>query len=731
MERGAAYAAPYEGGGAGGKFRKRPSRKASATPYDRPPLPRESSSRQRDGWFSRLADPASRLITRGATRLFPSLFSKSPSSSITDSVTRHEASDELPKDSSSSQISDSDDERGHCEAERLKGSSDGDEINGDKNNNSHDGSGLSEIEQLFQQKTFSRDEFNRLTEILRTRTTDIADNDRWGKSNPNMVAAAKTAEGALGQENLRKFVEEKQSEQLGNKLIMRTPDPPMRLTLTDEVGASPVDIARAFMEARTSSLNLSSQSVVTKDERQLPCSDGFATSSSIPSTPLKSPICWPGAMLQEAPGYLTPQTQRGRIRLNDLPRSPYHRAVHSRSITKGFGERSINLHSTRSKQPQTPVFGSTQVRKSYTLEDGFASIRSIHRKPQKSMETATPMGAGLSHPVSPGLLPSSSSSAFEGITSTVPENMDTIAAKSNITKLQTIRNKGLGYGVGSAVHPHSSATARRILENLDRTIPSPAEKANELKLSVLGQKPAPRVGAGKPNGQHSQHDTTLGSLSSGHLLFQDHCSQANGDARKDALLTKDEDGKAEKAGVSHVVSRNTGISASNIFSNKHEVFAKLPCGESEEKNQLSLPHNHIDDKGIPWTVSIAACSDGLQIAKSQPQSSANKPVLASLSIMKPNGKHAISSDSGSGFTFPVSASSVPLSEPPTPTMMSSLINKSSQPKEGSTIPSFTFGSSNAAKSPVFSFPSSVSSTIIDASIPKFNFGSEKKKVSFR
>ncbi|RZR95123.1 hypothetical protein BHM03_00023934 [Ensete ventricosum] len=71
--------AAYEndGGGIGGKFRKRPFRRAPATPYDRPqavarlahPLPSEPRG---NGWFSRLVDPATRIISWSASRLFPS-----------------------------------------------------------------------------------------------------------------------------------------------------------------------------------------------------------------------------------------------------------------------------------------------------------------------------------------------------------------------------------------------------------------------------------------------------------------------------------------------------------------------------------------------------------------------------------------------------------------------------------------------------------------------------------
>ncbi|KAA3464544.1 nuclear pore complex protein NUP1-like isoform X2 [Gossypium australe] len=71
---------PYDGGlGAGGKFRKRPFRRTTkTTPYDRPAtsIRNPSGSGDRNGWLSRLVDPARRLITSSAHRLFASVFTK-------------------------------------------------------------------------------------------------------------------------------------------------------------------------------------------------------------------------------------------------------------------------------------------------------------------------------------------------------------------------------------------------------------------------------------------------------------------------------------------------------------------------------------------------------------------------------------------------------------------------------------------------------------------------------
>ncbi|EHA8586793.1 putative Nuclear pore complex protein NUP1 [Cocos nucifera] len=70
----------YEGG-IGGKFRRRPHRRAAATPYDRPPAVARGlrgwmAEAGRNGWLSKLVDPASRFIASSACRIFSSVFSK-------------------------------------------------------------------------------------------------------------------------------------------------------------------------------------------------------------------------------------------------------------------------------------------------------------------------------------------------------------------------------------------------------------------------------------------------------------------------------------------------------------------------------------------------------------------------------------------------------------------------------------------------------------------------------
>ncbi|KAI6684625.1 hypothetical protein NL676_030538 [Syzygium grande] len=68
---------PEPGRGAGGKMRRPPNRYPRATPYARPNSNKPQAGG--GGWLSKLVDPAWSLISGGAARILPSLFSRSPS----------------------------------------------------------------------------------------------------------------------------------------------------------------------------------------------------------------------------------------------------------------------------------------------------------------------------------------------------------------------------------------------------------------------------------------------------------------------------------------------------------------------------------------------------------------------------------------------------------------------------------------------------------------------------
>lgn len=107
--------------------------------------------------------------------------------------------------------------------------------------------------------------------------------------------------------------------------------------LQDDVGTSPVEIARAYMESRTVGVGFGSKSLISKDEGTLPRGNLLASKPFIPSPSPKSSTCWPGAVVQDQHGYMTPGSQTGQSGLHYFPRTPYSRAIYSKSKSKVCG----------------------------------------------------------------------------------------------------------------------------------------------------------------------------------------------------------------------------------------------------------------------------------------------------------------------------------------------------------------------------------------------------------
>jgi len=114
-----------------------------------------------------------------------------------------------------------------------------------------------------------------------------------------------------------------------------------------------------------------------------------------------------------------------------------------------------------------------------------------------------------------------------------------------------------------------------------------------------------------------------------------------------------------------------------------------------------------------------------QEKKTVPNNSTSKPVLAPISIKKPESKWTLASDNSSGFTFPVTATSSVFSEPPTPSIMPLLFSTGNQQQleETSNQLSYSFGVKKSNPAVVFSFPSTSNTVDNDAGVIKYNFGS--------
>ncbi|XP_022893421.1 nuclear pore complex protein NUP1 isoform X2 [Olea europaea var. sylvestris] len=374
----------YEGRGAGGKFRKPSGRKLPAKPYYRPPPTNNQNGR---GWLSKIVDPACRLITGGATKIFPLFFSKSASSPALPLSENNDRPDaELPANaedsvngSTSSLPFRSAEIGGPSEvADGLNLVFDHNEFGQDKVKTSSDGTDFSRFEQLLKGKTFSKEEINHLLEILNSRV------DMEGeKKNPSGEDAERVL---LTQEIPRTPVEERQQDTnrplIGTPIqksdVTRSPKIPRtplerkqedrdRLIATslqkadvkDAIGASPVDIAQAYMGSCTSERGHDPYSFMSKSRRAQQFSNEFATKPIMPPPSPKPSICWPGAEVHDGRGYVTPQSQRGRYGHFDFPRTPYSRTIASKSRDKA-DSKFQNRSSTPFQQAHTSIYGQVK-----------------------------------------------------------------------------------------------------------------------------------------------------------------------------------------------------------------------------------------------------------------------------------------------------------------------------------------------------------------------------------
>ncbi|KAK2645916.1 hypothetical protein Ddye_021111 [Dipteronia dyeriana] len=740
METNAETASISEQRGAGGKLRKPQSRRPPATPYARPP-------QQRSRWLSRLVDPACRLISGGANRILPSLFSRSSEYALPAPDNQHQEDDydKLDLELQENGCRD-DDQHGECRtsgvsgcsdpsctSDRLKNGSDFAGCKQDKIVDLTDNGGVSEIEQLIKGKTFSRDEINRLMEIINSRVSNLPEVEQENKYLSFTVRGdAKKPIAAL--ENPRQSNAEKLEDL--NKALVGTSSAVLQSSMPDKVGASPIEIARAYMGIRTSEAGIGSESLLTKDESASLNGDEFALKPFIPSPSPKPSMCWPGAMLHDQRGYLTPQNERGRFGLHNFPRTPYSRTIFSKSKSNSKfkftqlqrdGNRNLNMSFAPLQQSQTPIYEQTRRK---TLDEGRGSAGPIRRIRHKAVaESPSRLSVNFRSSSNSPLL-AGGSSVFEGFLPAVKKNLEP-GGTSSSSIFQSLENKPASVEVSApTVHPHSSQMARTILEHLERNPPTPKQKSAELKLATSWKKT-----------QSSTVPTDMPKDQSNSLHLGGFDSCRNKDQGENKNSAQWNDGRANtffKAPRQENIketkdSVNGTTSASNVKDGSLVMVLGDNVGPSEDFRNTLFSQIKSQQESDAKIVLNAADSEVPNLRKPPSHSSGNKPVLSSISIGKPGQNWTFSSDSTTGFTFPVSTSSGVSSEPPTPTIMASFSSSGQQQQnEGAAIPSYCFGLKKSTPAIVFSFPSTSGTSPLDvASDLKFNFGSDvTRRISF-
>ncbi|KAH9610448.1 hypothetical protein KSS87_000132 [Heliosperma pusillum] len=457
-----------------GKVRK--ERKPPATPYARPPL-----HRRPNGWISRIVDPAKRLLSDGATRFLPSLFSPSPLPEEIHSE-EEDATEEHNESISANLLAPP--SSGGVGSSAAAGNFKPDTANTvdvDKRREHSDGA-LPDVEQLIKGKTFSRKEIDHLMEILRSRVDNVEQEIKA----PHLTELQGVERAQTSKGKQKAAVTE--TEEIDRFQLALTPL--QRPSLQSEIGASPVDIARAYMGSRTSEVGLASAGLSIKNETWGHTNE-FLSKPILPSPLPKAPICWPGAVTQNQEGYLTPQSQKSRYGLHSFSRTPYSRTMYAKSKSKltpvkSESERLSNILSTPLQPTETPGFGKSISR---FAQGSYGSGGPIRRTRNKSTSAAPASESPLVRSIHRS--PFAKEFNAEHM---IKKNVE----PGNFTKFEPTSSKLQSSEVGiSSVHPHSSKLARQILEHIDRPV-TLKERSKELKLATSFKNPpatalAPRV----------------------------------------------------------------------------------------------------------------------------------------------------------------------------------------------------------------------------------------------
>ncbi|TYJ38214.1 hypothetical protein E1A91_A05G428700v1 [Gossypium mustelinum] len=443
---------PYDGGlGAGGKFRKRPFRRTTkTTPYDRPPtsIRNPSGTGDRNGWLSRLVDPARRLITSSAHRLFASVFTKRlpppppQTPQALESGTNQEPRQNQPE--ATSKV-----------PSVMQGA-----IMGCENPVNHtEESGVAELEKILKQKTFTRSEIDHLTRLLCSRSADIPGGNE--EKRPELISV-------VSHDKKEEFPKTPVREHVTENHLISTPV--VSSTVIDDVVASPAELAKAYMGGRTPKVSVSRlglENHVPRGDLTCPSNKNFPSMSSTMSLVPRSS----GHVGNLGNSFVTPRL-RGRSAIYSMARTPYSR-VNSSTLLKSSGTASDAFggpsSSSLSAWEQKRISGSTQgqvlKRRSSVLGNDIGSVGPIRRIRQKSNLLSS---RNLSLPTSAGpsaRIAGNSSAALD----TLAENGDNSSPGSSVTPVPS----------------KSSQTASKILQQLDLLV-SPMEKSpTKLSPSML------------------------------------------------------------------------------------------------------------------------------------------------------------------------------------------------------------------------------------------------------
>ncbi|KAL0403543.1 UNVERIFIED_CONTAM: Nuclear pore complex protein [Sesamum radiatum] len=333
--------------------------------------------------------------------------------------------------------------------------------------NSSTSNGISDLEQLLKQNTFTRSEIDHLTELLQSRAGEAPLRDA-GKSN-----VESTSDFGRHQQIAISPSEENRNEGVKSHGVMSTPVSNSKV-VADDI-ASPAELARAYMDNRSSKVSPTMQgmhSQVSKEDARLISETRFSLKSPLMSLKTKTSI---GLGAPEN-GFLTPRS-RGRSAIYSIPRSPYSRGIgiNNNGYAGQTSSPSLSLTESGLTYASKPM---TLKRRSSVLDYETGSVGPIRRIRQKSN-----LIAPRTPPTAEG--PGTSSDAVEiSSKQKFPLTNENPKQASNAVCV----NEHNSVPSTSYVHvpSKSSEVAARILQHLEKL--TPKEKSSESKLVAVRDK---------------------------------------------------------------------------------------------------------------------------------------------------------------------------------------------------------------------------------------------------
>ncbi|KAL0452096.1 UNVERIFIED_CONTAM: Nuclear pore complex protein [Sesamum latifolium] len=332
--------------------------------------------------------------------------------------------------------------------------------------NSSTSNGISDLEQLLKQNTFTRSEIDHLTELLQSRAGEAPPKDA-GKSNVETIS-----DFGRHQQIAISPSEENRNEGVKSHGVMSTPVSNSKV-LEDDI-ASPAELARAYMDNRSSKVSptmLGMHSQVSKEDARLISDTRFSLKSPLMSLKTKASI---GLGAPEN-GFLTPRS-RGRSAIYSMPRSPYSRGIGIN--TNGYAGQMSSASLSLTEHGQTYVSKPmTLKRRSSVLDYETGSVGPIRRIRQKSNliapRTPTAEGAGT---------------ASDAVVISLKQKFPLTNEKPKQASNAVCVNEDNIVPSASYVHVPSKSTevAARILQHLEKL--TPKEKSSESKLVAVRDK---------------------------------------------------------------------------------------------------------------------------------------------------------------------------------------------------------------------------------------------------